>query len=283
MPSSWWLAVSLCVAGSALLLSRLEQPGQLLTRLQQLLLLPADFFTSSPSSSGQQRLLTMSELERYDGREGSPGLYLAILGQVFDVSKGAKHYGPGASYQGLAGRDASRAFVSGDFSHAGLVDDVSGLSPARMLGLHDWLSFYQRDYAYVGKLVGRFYDEQGRPTGALREVEEALVLGHKAKEEKELQKQRFPPCNSEWSANSGSRVWCGKRSGGVERDWVGVPRLLFAPGSSPSCVCVRTTGPPSDGPAASSEHPNAGDLEHPGLKPYRECPPLAESCVVLAN
>ncbi|CAM9609368.1 neuferricin isoform X1 [Lampetra fluviatilis] len=282
MPSSWWLAASLCVAGSALLLSRLEPPGQLLTRLQQLLL-PADFFPSSPSSSGQQRLLTMSELERYDGREGSPGLYLAILGQVFDVSKGAKHYGPGASYQAFAGRDASRAFVSGDFSDAGLVDDVSGLSPARMLGLHDWLSFYQRDYAYVGKLVGRFYDEQGGPTGALREVEEALALGHKAKEEKELQKRRFPPCNSEWSMASGSRVWCGRRSGGVERDWVGVPRLLFAPGSSPSCVCVRTTGPPSDGPAASSEHPNAGDLEHPGLKPYRECPPLAESCVVLAD
>ncbi|XP_032812337.1 neuferricin isoform X2 [Petromyzon marinus] len=232
MRSSWWLAVSLCVAGSALLLSRLEPPGRLITWLQQQLL-PAHFFPSP--SSGQQRLLTLSELGRYDGQEGSPGLYLAVLGQVFDVSKGAKHYGPGASYQALA-----------------------------------------------GKLVGRFYDEQGRPTEALREVEEALALGHKAKEEKELQKRRFPPCNSEWSAASGSRVWCGKRSGGVERDWVGVPRLLFTPGSSPSCVCVRTTGPPSDRPA-SSEHPNAGDLEHPGLKSYRECPPLAESCVVLAD
>lgn len=49
------------------------------------------------------RLLSKSELSLYDGREGSRGLYLAILGHVFDVHKGNKHYGPGGAYHFMAG------------------------------------------------------------------------------------------------------------------------------------------------------------------------------------
>ena len=52
-------------------------------------------------------------------------------------------------------------------------------------------------------------------------------------------------------------------SGGVDRDWVGVPRLLFSPGSSRSrCVCV--------------EKPSA--TGNPNLQEYQDCPPEAESC-----
>lgn len=43
------------------------------------------------------------ELAKYDGSEGSKGIYLSILGQVFDVTKGAKHYGPGGSYNIFVG------------------------------------------------------------------------------------------------------------------------------------------------------------------------------------
>lgn len=42
--------------------------------------------------------------------------FTSILGEVFDVSKGAKHYGKGGPYEGFTGKDASRSFVSGDFS-----------------------------------------------------------------------------------------------------------------------------------------------------------------------
>lgn len=48
------------------------------------------------------------------------------------------------------GRDASRAFVTGDYSEAGLVDDVTGLSSSEILILHKWLSFYQKNYVFVG-------------------------------------------------------------------------------------------------------------------------------------
>ena len=42
----------------------------------------------------------------------------------------------------------------------------------------------------------------------------------------------------------------------MSRDWIGVPRKLFKPGVKPHCVCVRTTGPPSD---QSPENPIVKD------------------------
>lgn len=49
------------------------------------------------------QIFTHEDLAKYDGSEGSKGTYLAILGQVFDVIKGAKHYGPGGSYNIFVG------------------------------------------------------------------------------------------------------------------------------------------------------------------------------------
>jgi Cytochrome b5-like Heme/Steroid binding domain len=39
--------------------------------------------------------------------------------QVFDVTRGRKHYGPGGGYSFFAGRDGSAAFVSGAFNETG--------------------------------------------------------------------------------------------------------------------------------------------------------------------
>lgn len=56
-----------------------------------------------------------------------------------------------------AGRDASRAFVTGDYSEAGLVEDVSDLSFSEMLALQHWLSFYEKNYECVGRyFIGYF-------------------------------------------------------------------------------------------------------------------------------
>lgn len=68
-------------------------------------------------------------------------------------------------------------------------------------------------------------------------------------------------------------------SGGVSRDWAGVPRKLYKPGATePHCVCVRTTGPPSDQAQGLPAHTNRGDLDHPNLGEYAGCPPLAVTC-----
>ncbi|XP_001504781.2 neuferricin [Equus przewalskii] len=225
------------------------------------------------------RLFIPEELARYRGGPGDPGLYLALLGRVYDVSSGRRHYEPGAHYSGFAGRDASRAFVTGDYSAAGLVDDVSDLSFSEMLTLQNWLSFYEKNYEFVGRVIGRFYGEDGLPTPELTRVEAMITKGLEARQEELKEKQKFPPCNAEWSSAKGSRLWCSPNSGGVSRDWIGVPRKLYRPGAKePHCVCVRTTGPPSDQTMDNPIHRNRGDLDHPNLGEYTGCPPLAITC-----
>jgi len=51
-----------------------------------------------------------------------------------------------------AGKDGSRAFVTGDFTDSGLTDDVSGLSRGQWLSLLQWFQFYDRQYIYVGMM-----------------------------------------------------------------------------------------------------------------------------------
>ncbi|XP_064127670.1 neuferricin isoform X2 [Loxodonta africana] len=157
------------------------------------------------------RLFIAEELARYRGGPGDPGLYLALLGRVYDVSSGRRHYEPGAHYSGFAGRDASRAFVTGDYSEAGLVDDVSDLSFSDMLTLQNWLSFYEKNYKFVGKVIGRFYGEDGLPTPALTLVEAMIIKGLEASKQEIKEKQKFPPCNAEWSSTRGSRFWCSQK------------------------------------------------------------------------
>ncbi|XP_053310920.1 neuferricin [Spea bombifrons] len=224
------------------------------------------------------KLLSKEELARYRGGPGSPGTYLAVLGQVFDVRKGDTHYGPGGSYSFFTGKDASRAYVTGDFSEKGLVDDVSEISPLQMLHLNNWLSFYKKNYNLIGKVVGRYYDENGSPTRALEDAMAVIGEGLKLKEQRHEENKQFPPCNVEWTAGS-NRVWCSKHSGGIQRDWVGVPRKMYIAGAdSYRCVCVRASGPPSEHPD-STEY-NRGDLDNPLLKEYEDCNPLFEWCLV---
>ncbi|CAJ1064449.1 neuferricin [Xyrichtys novacula] len=233
------------------------------------LFLPWDWLFDSVNKSnhgGPVRLLSKRELSLYDGEEGSKGLYLAVLGRVFDVHTGHKHYGPGGAYHCMAGKDASLAYITGDFTDSGLTDDVSSLSPPQMMALYDWLAFYQREYQAIGLVIGRFYSETGQPTEALVQTEQSLADGQKMKAQAEAEKVRFPRCNSEWSSASGGRVWCSTKSGGVERSWTGVPRKLFSAGSTGvQCVCV--------------EDPSAAEGD-PNLKRYEGCPSHAESCSV---
>lgn len=51
---------------------------------------------------------------------------LSILGEVYDVTKGKRIYGPKGLYHFFAGRDASRAYVTGCFSNH-LTHDLRGL------------------------------------------------------------------------------------------------------------------------------------------------------------
>ncbi|KAF4522010.1 hypothetical protein B566_EDAN010859 [Ephemera danica] len=162
------------------------------------------------------------------------------------------------------GVDGTRAFVTGEFNETGLIDDVSGLNPKQLKSLYDWLEFYKKDYKYVGKVIGNFYDSAGEATKELRKVLKAVRQVEKDEQAINKEKQALPPCNVEWNQEQGFRVWCTTKSGGVKRNWAGVPRRLVDAGVSPRCVCVEPKTAVSD----------------PRLGEYEDCPPGADSCWV---
>lgn len=69
--------------------------------------------------------LTPAQLSEYDGSVAGLPIYLAINGSIFDVSAGRHSYGPGGGYNVFAGRDATRAFVTGCFLED-RTDDMRG-------------------------------------------------------------------------------------------------------------------------------------------------------------
>nr|XP_002126672.1 neuferricin-like [Ciona intestinalis] len=225
------------------------------------------------------RIFSKQDLwDNYRGGDESKGLYLAFFGKVFDVSKGKEHYGPGGGYHFFAGRDGTKGFVTGDFSDEGLTDDIEGMDSKLMIGFDDWIQFYSSSYTYVGTVIGQFYDENGEPTEALKNANKLIAEAKQAKKQEDEENKILPMCNSESSAAKGSRVWCSTKSGGVERNWVGVPRQYHPPGAtSPRCACVRTAGKPSYG---TDDGKNRGDLDNPYLREYNGCHSTSDSCVI---
>lgn len=65
------------------------------------------------------------ELLAYNGRDPSKPVYVALNGTIYDVSAGRHVYGPGGSYSFFAGRDATRAFITGCFQED-LTPDIRG-------------------------------------------------------------------------------------------------------------------------------------------------------------
>jgi predicted heme/steroid binding protein len=100
----------------------------------------------SPQHQYQKRLFSAEELALYNGTDETLPILLGILGSVFDVTKGKFHYGSGGGYNHFAGRDASRAFVSGNFTGDGLTDSLQGLSSSEVKSIVDWRGFYSRTY-----------------------------------------------------------------------------------------------------------------------------------------
>lgn len=73
----------------------------------------------------EAKVFTEEQLAVFDGKDGKSPIYLAINGKVFDVSANRGTYGPGGSYHFFAGRDATRAYVTGCFKDD-LTHDLRG-------------------------------------------------------------------------------------------------------------------------------------------------------------
>ena len=101
------------------------------------------------------RLFTRNELAAHGPHGPLKPILLSVLGRVYDVSKGPEYYGPNGGYNFFAGRDGSRAYVTGEFNEKGLTDDLEGLSPLQVGEIDGWTKFYDKEYTFVGKLIGR--------------------------------------------------------------------------------------------------------------------------------
>ncbi|KAH8556765.1 cytochrome b5-like heme/steroid binding domain-containing protein, partial [Umbelopsis sp. PMI_123] len=91
--------------------------------------------------------LTDQQLAKYDGTNPSLPVYIAIDGDVFDVTKGRGWYTPGGSYHFFAGRDAARAYATGCFKEH-LTHDLRGLSEGQLKSIENWKRFYENHHNY---------------------------------------------------------------------------------------------------------------------------------------
>jgi len=208
--------------------------------------------------SGQ--VLTKQQLSQHG--QGSSTPWVSVLGHVYDVSTGMRYYGDGATYDFFTGKDGSRAYSTGQFDEEGLTDDVSGLKPEAIGEIYNWLNVFGKKYPLLGRLEGPFFTSEGIPTPVWRNIESSLAsLGEVEERRRELRRE-FPSCNSHYEKEF-AEVWCTVKSGGIVRDWVGVPRQLHVPGESVRCACVRNT-----------------QLSDPKLQLYDNCDEASTKCKI---
>ncbi|EIN10814.1 cytochrome b5 [Punctularia strigosozonata HHB-11173 SS5] len=118
------------------------------------------------------QLITEKQLAQHDGSDSNKPLWLAIDGDVYDVSSNRKTYGPGGSYHGMAGIDAARAFGTGCFKDH-RTHDLRGMLDSEMQGVEHWKEFFanHKSYPKVGKVVHPPID----PASPIPEASSALV------------------------------------------------------------------------------------------------------------
>ncbi|KAI0260921.1 cytochrome b5 [Gloeopeniophorella convolvens] len=95
----------------------------------------------------QQRLFSEHGLSAFDGSDPTKPIYLAIDGDVYDVSSNRRVYGPGGSYALMSGVDAARAFGTGCFKDH-RTHDLRGLSEGERRGVEHWKTFFADHKAY---------------------------------------------------------------------------------------------------------------------------------------
>uniref|UniRef100_A0A1E1WVG0 Cytochrome b5 heme-binding domain-containing protein n=1 Tax=Pectinophora gossypiella TaxID=13191 RepID=A0A1E1WVG0_PECGO len=94
-------------------------------------------------------VFTEQELSVYNGVDKKK-LYLSLLGNIYDVTKGKRHYGKDGSYNYFIGKDGTRAFVTGNFrDESKNKDHVIDLSCDDLLSLLHWKDTLKEKYKPV--------------------------------------------------------------------------------------------------------------------------------------
>jgi predicted heme/steroid binding protein len=132
------------------------------------------------------RVVTKEELAKKVGKAGDE-LWLSILGEVYDVSKGTSYYVEGAGYSIFAGRDGSVPFITGTFTPEEAEKGLDALTADQLFNLDTWREFYEKEdrYPFVGLLEGSMFNKDGNPTNemiaARKQIAEAKVVSDERK------------------------------------------------------------------------------------------------------
>ena len=220
---------------------------------------PPQYRTGHSLPDGLQ-VFTKEQLAAFDGSASETSLiYLAIVGHVYDVSRGRQFYGPSGGYSGFAAKDGTRAFVSGNFTTEGLVDSIEDMEDSQLLDIWEWKSFYDKEEKYTlkGYVQGIFFDANGIKLPSFITCETRVKQMKLQKQHEKDLKRGFPTCNSRWEAGKGSKLWC--EDGRVPRKW-------FIDPSKDSSACHCFAGP--------DVVPKEGTIEE-----YDNCEPSESTCV----
>ncbi|XP_011158769.1 membrane-associated progesterone receptor component 1 [Solenopsis invicta] len=101
-----------------------------------------------------RRDFAIEDLTKYDGKGPDGRILVAVNGSVYDVTRGARFYGPGGPYEAFGGRDASRALARFAVDAAtDKYDDLSDLNTTEMNSIKEWEEQFKERYDYIGKLL----------------------------------------------------------------------------------------------------------------------------------
>ena len=143
--------------------------------------------------------------------------------------------------------------MTGEFTEAGLTEDVSGLSDADAAGLIHWRGFYASNYTFLGLLAGgAFYDAEGRPLPLVAALEAAAARRRAQQQRVAAETRVAPSCNE-----AGGEVWC---------DGGRLPRRAVYQHYPPRCLCIPAT---LDAEVAAAEA---------GMETYLDCEPHEHRC-----
>eukprot|EP00602_Paraphysomonas_sp_CaronLab_P005371 CAMPEP_0185020740 /NCGR_PEP_ID=MMETSP1103-20130426/3385_1 /TAXON_ID=36769 /ORGANISM="Paraphysomonas bandaiensis, Strain Caron Lab Isolate" /LENGTH=357 /DNA_ID=CAMNT_0027551827 /DNA_START=13 /DNA_END=1086 /DNA_ORIENTATION=- len=101
------------------------------------------------------RDFTIQQLREFDGVENKK-IYIALKGDVYDVTCAKEYYGPESTYHCFAGRDASRAMAKLSFDEEELSNPrIDDLGPFERDVLENWVDKFKflKNYVVVGRLV----------------------------------------------------------------------------------------------------------------------------------
>lgn len=101
---------------------------------------------------------TPRELSKYNGHDEQE-IFIAVKGNVYDVTSGRSFYGPLGPYSNFAGHDASRGLAKNSFDFDVIrdfdepIDTLEDLTEDEIKALDGWESTFKRKYPIIGKLV----------------------------------------------------------------------------------------------------------------------------------